>query len=406
MPANPLEWLGAIMPNAPRVSEKQREMHKKKTQQEILEDRKQHPTRAMISDTLNAIGEFTKGATIGDDSYLGRIGEVAGAFSDAIPEKAIAGKVLSAGLPFLHYVKRGLVPEGYLAHATKDAKKLLPHGVIDESSLRVGSHGHGLYNFSDKSKTRDFWEGMMEEGMPETGASIPVVPEAKNVLDLVSPDPKDIHQVMKALPPGSEKRYMDYFNDLMEGRTHEGRRFTNKEAYQELGKVMGLQENTAKMAGFDAVRYPYAGSDAWMIPNTTPMKTPHGVPLNEAAGGISTAPVTPLEVSGPTRQPPIPRSRGARTTNAPAMGMGTTPSPTLSNAVSVTPGVEATPATALSTPVTSPVLSNPVGQKPRLIKPEKKMSVAEVMATPSNLSVEEEAKKKAFLEDIRRKLGK
>lgn len=406
MPANPLEWLGAIMPDAPRVSEKQRELHRKKTQQEIMEDRKQHPTRAMISDTMEALGELTRGATTGDDSYLGQWGELLGAASDLIPSKAAAAKGLSlAGLPFLHYVKSGAVPKGHLTHATKDMKKLFPEGVIDESSLRVGSHGHGLYNFADTNKTNEFWESMMEEGMPETGGSVPVVPQAKNVLDLVNPDPRDIHQLMKAMPPESERRYMEYFNDLMAGRAHGGKRFTNKEAYQELGKIMGLGEREATRAGFDAVRYPYAGSDAWMIPNTTPMKSPQGVPLNEAAGGIRTGPTPSLETSGPTRQPPIPRSRGARAANAaPTMGMsGQSPS-TLSSAVSVTPGVTSTPA-APSTPVTPPVLSSGQ-QKPRLVKPEPKMSVAEVMAMPSSLTPEQEAAKKKLMEDIKKRMNK
>lgn len=411
MPANPLEWLGAIMPKAPRVSERQREMHKKKTHEEVMEDRRQHPTKAMINDTLAALGELTGGfiGTSGkDDSYLGGVGELAGAASDVIPSKLAAKKVVTtlAGLPFLHYVKTGAVPKGHLVHASKTPEKLMPHGVIDPDRLRAGAQGKGLYTSPDTDLTNRFWEGLQEEGMPERGMSLPVVPEAKNVLDLVNPDPRDLHEVMRAMHPESQKRYMEYFNKLMGGETHEGKRFTNKEAYAELGKIMGLGESDATRAGFDAVRYPYEKGEAWMIPNTTPMKTPHGVPLNEAAGGIRTGPTPDLEVSGPTRRPPIPRSRGARAAASAAPTMQAQSPSTLSSAVSITPGVTSTPIpTAPSTPVTPPVLSS--GQQPpRLVKPEKKMSVAELMSTPSALTPEQEAAKKKLMEDIKRRMNK
>lgn len=285
----------------------------------------------------------------------------------------------------------------------------MPHGIIDEARLRPGAQGRGLYTSPDTELTNRFWEGLQEEGMPERGMSVPVVPEAKNVLDLVNPDPRDLHEVMRAMHPESQKRYMEYFNKLMGGETHEGRRFTSKEAYQELGKIMGLGEEDATRAGFDAVRYPYERGEAWMIPGSTPMRSPQGSPLNVAAGGVPKSPATTLtpdlQTSGPTRQPPIPRSRGAR---AATMGMSAQASPsTLSSAVSVTPGITPTPMpTAPSTPVTPPVLSNPAGQKPRLVKPEKKMSVAEVMAMPSTLSPEEEAAKKKLMEDIKRRMNK
>jgi hypothetical protein len=201
---------------------------------------------------------------------------------------------------------------------------------------------------------------------------------------------------------------------LMNGEVpgFQGRRFTSKEAYQELGKIMGLGERDATRAGFDAVRYPYVGSEAWMIPNTTPMKSPQGVPLNIAAGGVPSTPATTLtpdlEVSGPTRRPPIPRSRGARAAAAPTM-QAQSPS-TLSSAVSITPGVETTPSvpsipvTPTSTP--KPTILSTGQQPPRLVKPEKKMSVAELMSVPSNLTPEQEAVKKKLMEDIKKRMNK
>jgi hypothetical protein len=83
---------------------------------------------------------------------------------------------------------------------------------------------------------------------------------------------------------------------------------------------------------------------------------------------------------------------------------------TLSSAVSITPGVETTPSvpsipvTPTSTP--KPTILSTGQQPPRLVKPEKKMSVAELMSVPSNLTPEQEAVKKKLMEDIKKRMNK
>ena len=133
---------------------------------------------------------------------------------------------------------------------------------------------------------------------------IPIVPKAKNVLDLVDPNPDDIAAALAALPKGSREKQLllEMFKDVKSGR-REAEYFVKPTHWQEgipdelFGSRRGVpKDNPATRAvadqlrltpeqfektPFDAIRYSDVGEKSWAVPERTPIETPWGAPLTD-----------------------------------------------------------------------------------------------------------------------------
>lgn len=391
--ADPLAWLGARIPNTRNMSRLTPEQKKRaddERQRKVMEDRTKHPIKAGISDTLDMAGEFLSGITgigKGQDTQFGQYGELVDAASDLIPGKAAAGKALSlAGMPWAWYKAQDKIPKHGIIHSTST-----PWSKFDPEKLEEGAFGKGLYGFKDPDIAKKFWERDLEEGVEPSGMQMPFEPVgAQNVLDLIDVDPQDFHKIFKQLPPERQSMIEELVNTLV------GQGMTNYQAYAQAAKHLNAPTGSLERAGFDAVRYPYGGAEAWMAPSSTAMKTPSGVAINPAA-----EPLKPIP----------PERRAVRESFGPQIPVTPTPTQVGATRVPPTPPRGSKPkvkveTSAPSTPVTLPTILSTGQQKPRLVKPEKKMSVAELMAAPSNLTPEQEAAKKKLMEDIKRRMNK
>lgn len=205
------------------------------------------------------------------------------------PVKAV-GKLGRALLPsgepedFINPLMTGPAAIGGLAY--KAYKDKLPHGKlfhgspkpwdkIDESKLSSASaFGKGLYAGEKPSLAEKF----RTMHLNDSGMIMPLESDAQNILDLVEPDPADVHKIMRLVPEGNRETLMQFFNESIQ------KGVPKDQAYKKLASMLGAPEGTLTQAGFDGVRYPYDGEVAWMFPNTTPLTSAYGkAPLNEAA---------------------------------------------------------------------------------------------------------------------------
>jgi hypothetical protein len=335
MPFNPLEWLGAYTPSvAPLTEEELRKREKRDLEIRTAQPqwRKDLGTLADIA-TDNPVTNFAKGWFSGSEApkpgeslSAANWGELANAASDAIPGKMLASKGLAlAGMPLAWYRRTGRLKEG-LHRAQKGNWDL-----IEDAALKSSAHGKGVYSFGSKPAAERYRAQWQEEGMPEVGRTRELDAAAQNVLDLVEPNPQDIHKYLRTYPENIQEVHREYFNDLV------NRGMTSDEAYKQLAKVMaqapsGNVEGMVK-EGFDALRYPYGGESAWMFPTSTPIYSVDRStgrlkksPFNQAAldarrQSISAQPqisVTPETPAGPKVGDVLPSGRRFQEKAAPA----------------------------------------------------------------------------------------
>lgn len=364
---NPLEWLGAVMPTykGPAPTNTQVTAEAKRKQKQRGEQSQLRKDIGLLGDIAGDFVGGLTGLTSENTPYSAAgYGELLGAASDLIPTKAAVAKGLSlAGMPFAFYKKSGRVGEG-LSRARRGT-----YDIIDESRIggkeRGNVYGPGIYSFEKPEGAKKYHESFQEEGMPQIGGIDVLEPEAKNVLDLVEPNTIDIIKYANTFPESVRETHREFVKNLI------ARGATSDEAYKQLAPVLrnlthGNMEAVSG-AGFDAIRYPYGGENAWVVPNTTPvykLGKDTRQPFNQAALNQRREAVTvPSQIqSAPEGFTPIPRSRGARAAK------------------------EAVAPTSTSTSTSAPETS-------------KKMSLAELMAM-GPVSEAEKAKK---LEELRKK---
>lgn len=380
---NPLEWLGAFMPQdnlwedpgKRAMYEQEQKLRKKKFDEE-------HPIRAAIGNAASSAMDFVGGLTgLGSsDSTSGKVGELVGAASDLIPEKAAVMKL--AGLPLAWYKSAGKLKG--LTRAQHAGYEMIDDAMV--AGREAGNvYGKGIYAGGDPSIAKKFYEMYQQEGMPAVGKIREIDADAKNVLDLIDTKPEDIVKYVNTFPPELQQVHRQFFNDMIK-KGH-----TSDEAYAALGKVLkntphGDAEALTK-AGFDAVRYPYGGQDAWMFPLSTPVyKLEQGkrVPFNDAALRVRREEIAPkISVAPDNIQVP----QGAILPSGRKISVKTeTPKP---NRIEIAP--ELAPVARTDEPV------------------KKRMSLAELMATPSTktaASTTTKSGKALSVADIKKLLNK
>lgn len=183
-----------------------------------------------------------------------------------------ASQLTQAGLPFLAISKGNPV-----FHGTKKVFEKFNPEVYD-----TGDTLGALTHFASQPEYADMYAtGNAKSGPGIKPNIIKAVPDAKNVLDLTPDDLNwdDISQMVGSLPDKSKEDIIKTYKIMRAGSSG------SKKLAQEL-LVSGLYRelNDRKVLSnspFDAIHYRDQGHNSWAVPETTPINTPWGAPLND-----------------------------------------------------------------------------------------------------------------------------
>lgn len=188
-----------------------------------------------------------------------------------------ASQIAQAGLPFLAISKGNPV-----YHGTKRVFEKFNPEVYDTSdTLGALTHFASQPEYADSyTRLPPDWTGVNPSGKSNMlkPNMIQAVPEAKNVLDLTPNDLNwdDISQVVASLPETSRERILKYYRGMRQHGTKAAQEDLVSNLYRELNDRKSLSNSP-----FDAIHYRDQGNMSWAVPETTPIKTPTGVELND-----------------------------------------------------------------------------------------------------------------------------
>lgn len=205
------------------------------------------------------------------------------------------GELTNAGLPFTAFGPKGIKQ---VFHGTPKA--------FDKFNPDVNNKGDVLGWMTHAAERPDYADTYATKSnyYPNKNNSriIPIKPEANNVLDLVDPNADDISQALAFSAPLERKRIINEFkNDKRwlkydpnsEGLTNFRHKY-NREApvsehpIRRVAENLQLKPEVTENMPWDAIRYLDINEKSWAFPRNTVLKTPSGVPLNDAAEkGIS-----------------------------------------------------------------------------------------------------------------------
>lgn len=194
-----------------------------------------------------------------------------------------ANLVMQSGLPFSAYgIKK-------LFHGTPKAFDYFDPNVYNKNDI-LGWMTHA----AERPEYASSYANKKSYDIP--GNVRPIVPEAKNVLDLFDPQIDDISQALGYADPYDRRELVRTFKEKNKslrqgylkgsdvlGSTHhpDANQLKREDILRKmLGERLRLSEEATENMPFDAIRYPDIGEKAWAFPRKTLLKTPWGTPLN------------------------------------------------------------------------------------------------------------------------------
>lgn len=188
-----------------------------------------------------------------------------------------------------HFAEEPKYAQTYASGASKGVKQVdfnPSFGPVDEGELQYEKG----WNVGDKPYTPT-----MGTVHPRT---IPAEIKAKNVLDLVDPNPDDLSQALAALNLEDRKHLIKNFKSVravVRDAPNERAHFlrpdhypgaikhtipSNEIALRNTAEKLRLTPEEFESSPFDAIRYRDNEHKSWAIPERTPIETPWGTPLN------------------------------------------------------------------------------------------------------------------------------
>ena len=247
-----------------------------------------------------------------------------------------------AGLPFASIMKGKSV-----FHGTQRPWETIDYSKLDTSDV-LGSMFHAAEDpaYASRGYAMGFSKGA--KAIPESGSIlsekdlttgtkfyqsgipkllnprvIPLVPDAKNVLDLVDPNPDDLSHALASLGPSVREDLIKKFKDtrrfarlrpeavehLLPSKHYAGSESVNPKEVpiRRIAEELRLSPEEFQKTLFDAIRYRDTNQKSWAIPEGTPIRSLFGAPLTKES--ISPITMRRMEVGEKGNLPVLSKSK-------------------------------------------------------------------------------------------------